>query len=406
LRIWGYLHGNRRLKAEMAEPGAIIHLDMDAFYPAVEALDNPALKGRPVIVGGSPKRGVVSSASYEAREFGVHSAQPIAKAVRLCPDGIFLPVRMKRYKEVSEQVFEIFRRFTPLVEPLSIDEAFLDVTGSTHLFGDPVEIAKKIKQTVVKETGLTVSAGVAPSKFVAKIASDMEKPDGLTVVRPDRVREFLDPLPIKKMWGVGKATQEALGRLNVRTFKDLSRVPVKLLERRFGIHGHKMHLLSMGIDERAVVPDQDVKSVGHEETFSDDISDIGAAKKELLSLANKVARRMRQKETTGRTISLKVKYDDFVQITRSATLPKPTDDGPEIYSIACSLLEKTDAGRRPVRLLGISLSKLSFPASENQLALFSQESASQKRKNLNIALDSVYEKHGDNIIGPGTLLSG
>ena len=389
----------------MAEPGSIIHLDMDAFYPAVEALDNPALKGRPVIVGGTPKRGVVSSASYEAREFGVHSAQPIATAVRLCPDGIFLPVRMKRYKEISEQIFEIFHRFTPLVEPLSIDEAFLDVTGSTHLFGDPIKIAKTIKQTVVKETGLTVSAGVAPSKFVAKIASDMEKPDGLTVVRPDRVREFLDPLPIKKMWGVGKATQETLGRLNVRTFKDLGRVPVKLLERRFGIHGLKMHLLSMGIDERAVVPDQDVKSVGHEETFSDDISDIGPAKKELLSLANKVARRMRQKKTTGRTITLKVKYDDFVQITRSATLPKPTDDGPEIYSIACSLLEKTDAGKRPVRLLGISLSKLSFPASENQLALFDQDGSSQKRKNLNSALDSVYEKHGDNIIGPGTLLS-
>ncbi|MCD4716703.1 MAG: DNA polymerase IV [Desulfobacterales bacterium] len=396
---------NRRLKAEMAEPGAIIHLDMDAFYPAVEALDNPALKGRPVIVGGTTRRGVVSSASYEAREFGVHSAQPIAKAVRLCPNGIFLPVRMKRYKEISEQVFEIFRRFTPLVEPLSIDEAFLDVTGSRHLFGDPVEIAKNIKQMVVKETGLTVSAGVAPSKFVAKIASDMEKPDGLTVVRPDRVREFLDPLPIKKMWGVGKATQEALGRLNVRTFKDLSRVPVKLLERRFGKHGLKMHLLSMGIDERAVVPDQDVKSVGHEETFSNDISDLGAAKKELLSLADKVARRVRQKKITGRTITLKVKYDDFVQITRSATLPKPTDDGPEIYSIACGLLEKTDAGKRPVRLLGISLSKLSFLASENQLALFDQSGSSQKRKNLNIALDSVYEKHGDNIIGPGTLLS-
>jgi DNA polymerase IV len=390
----------------MAEPRAIIHLDMDAFYPAVEALDNPALKGKPVIVGGSPKRGVVSSASYEAREFGVHSAQPIAKAVRLCPHGIFLPVRMKRYKEISEQVFEIFRRFTPLVEPLSIDEAFLDVTGSTHLFGDPVEIAKKIKQTIVQETGLTVSAGVAPSKFVAKIASDMEKPDGLTVVRPDRVREFLDPLPIKKMWGVGKATQEALGRLNVRTFKDLSRVPVKLLERRFGIHGLKMHLLSMGIDKRAVVPDQDVKSIGHEETFSHDISDIGAAKRELLSLADKIARRMRQKKTTGRTITLKVKYDDFVQITRSATLPKPTDDGPEIYSIACGLLEKTDAGKRPVRLLGISLSKLSFPASENQLALFDQNDSSQKRKNLNIALDSVYEKHGDKSIGPGTLLTG
>ncbi|MCD6298488.1 MAG: DNA polymerase IV [Deltaproteobacteria bacterium] len=390
----------------MAEPGSIIHLDMDAFYPAVEVLYNTALTGKPVIVGGTPKRGVVSSASYEAREFGVHSAQPIATAMRLCPDGIFLPVRMKRYKEISEQVFEIFHRFTPLVEPLSIDEAFLDVTGSTHLFGDPIKIAKTIKRTVVKETGLTISAGVAPSKFVAKIASDMDKPDGLTVVLPDRVREFLDPLPIKKMWGVGKATQAALGRLNVRTFKDLSRVSVKILERRFGIHGHKMHLLSMGIDERAVVPDQDVKSVGHEETFSHDISDLGAAKKELLSLADKVARRVRQKRTTGRTITLKVKYDDFVQITRSATLPKPTDDGPEIYSIACSLLEKTDAGKRPVRLLGISLSKLHFPASENQLALFNQEGASQKRKNLNIALDSVYEKHGDNIIGPGTLLTG
>jgi len=386
------------------KPRTIIHLDMDAFYPAVEALDNPQLKGKPVIVGGTPRRGVVSSASYEAREFGVHSAQPIATAVRLCPEGMFLPVRMKRYKEVSEQVFEIFHRFTPLVEPLSIDEAFLDVTGSTHLFGDPVEIAKKIKKTVVKETGLTISAGVAPSKFVAKIASDMDKPDGLTVVRPDRVRQFLDPLPIKKMWGVGKVTQESLGRLNVRTFKDLCQAPVKILERRFGRHGLEMHLLSMGIDDRNVVPGHDVKSIGHEDTFSNDILDIGEAKKELLSLANKVARRMRQKETTGRTITLKVKYGDFVQITRSTTLPKPTDDGTEIYSIACSLLEKTDVGRRPIRLLGISLSKLRFPASENQLALFDQNGSSQKRKNLNIALDSVYEKHGDNIIGPGTLL--
>ena len=383
----------------------IVHLDMDAFYPAVEVLDNPALKGKPVIVGGTPKRGVVSSASYEARKFGVHSAQPIATAVCLCPDGIFLPVRMNRYKEVSEQVFEIFFRFTPLVEPLSIDEAFLDVTGSINLFGDPVEIAKKIKKTVVKETGLTISAGVAPSKFVAKIASDMDKPDGLTVVRPDRVRQFLDPLPIKKMWGVGKVTQEALDRLNVRTFYDLTRVPLKLLERRFGKHGLNMHLLSMGIDDRAVVPDHDVKSIGHEETFSHDILDIGEAKKELLSLADKVARRMRKKETTGRTITLKVKYDDFVQITRSATLPKPTNDGPEIYSTICSLLQKADVGKRPVRLLGISLSKLRFPASENQLDLFDQNGSSQKRKNLNLALDSVYEKHGDNSIGPGTLFT-
>jgi DNA polymerase-4 len=383
---------------------AIIHLDMDAFYPAVEVLDNPGLKGKPVIVGGSRERGVVSSASYEARTFGVHSAQPMATAMRLCPDGVFLPGRMSRYKEVSKQVFEIFFRFTPLVEPLSIDEAFLDVTGSIRLFGKPVEIAKKVKQVVVNETGLTVSAGVAPSKFVAKIASDMEKPDGLTVVPPDAVREFLDPLPIKKMWGVGKVTQEALARLNVSTFKDLSRVPIGVLEREFGKHGLKMHQLSMGIDEREVVPEHDAKSIGHEQTFSENIIDLDLAKKELLSLANKVARRLRSEQVTGRTITLKVKYSDFVQITRSTTLPQFTDDGPEIYSTACQLLEKTEVGRRPSRLLGISLSQLTVLGSETQLGLFHQDRAAQKKRELHTAIDSLHEKFGEKSIRPGTLI--
>jgi DNA polymerase-4 len=391
--------------AEQLRLRAILHLDMDAFYPAVEVLDNPALKGKPVIVGGSRERGVVSSASYEARKFGVHSAQPIATAMRLCPHGIFLPGRMSRYKEVSAQVFEIFYRFTSLVEPLSIDEAFLDVAGSTRLFGQPVEIAKKIKRMVVKETGLTVSAGVAPSKFVAKIASDMDKPDGLTVVPPESVREFLDPLPIKKMWGIGKVTQEALARLNVHTFKDLSRVPLKVLERRFGKHGLKMHQLSMGIDDRDVVQGHDVKSVGHEETFSQDILDKDLAKKELLALVNKVARRMRQKNATGRTVTLKVKYSDFIQITRSSTLPKSTDDGLEIYSTVCHLLEKTEVGKRPVRLLGISISQISFDDEESQLPLFTHDTASQKRKDLNVALDSLYEKHGDKSVRPGRLFT-
>ena len=244
----------------------IIHLDMDAFYPSVEVLDNPELKGKPVIVGGSKQRGVVSSASYEARKFGVHSAQPMATAMRLCPNGIVLPVRMARYQEVSERVFEIFYLFTPLVEPLSIDEAFLDVTGSARLFGTAIKIAEKIKQMVVLKTGLTISAGVSPSKFVAKIASDMEKPDGLTVVAPDKVREFLDPLSIKKMWGVGKVTEEALSRLSIHTFKDLRQVPVEVLEKKFGKHGIHMHQLSMGIDERDVVTYHDVKSIGHEDT--------------------------------------------------------------------------------------------------------------------------------------------
>jgi DNA polymerase-4 len=308
----------------------IIHLDLDAFYPSVEVLENPALKGKPVIVGGSKERGVVSSASYEARTFGVHSAQPMAQAMRRCPDGIFLPVRMSRYKEVSRRVFEIFHGFTPLVEPVSIDEAFLDVTGSTRIFGPPENIAKMIKKTILTQTGLTVSAGIAPSKFVAKIASDIDKPDGLTVVSLSGVREFLDPLPVNKMWGVGKMTHLTLRRLNIRTFQELRRTTVTFLEKKFGKPGIKMHQLAMGVDDRDVMPEHDAKSMGHERTFPHDITSLYAAKKELLALSNKVARRMRHKGVTGNTITLKVKYHDFVQITRSATLSKSTDDGLKI----------------------------------------------------------------------------
>ncbi len=382
----------------------IIHLDMDAFYPAVEVLDNPGLKGRPVIVGGSRERGVVSSASYEARKFGVHSAQAMARAVRLCPQGIFLPVRMSRYKEVSGQVFEIFYRFTPLVEPLSIDEAFLDVTGSERLFGRPVEIAKEIKRTVFQEIGLTVSAGVAPNKFVAKIASDMDKPDGLTIVSPKKIREFLDPLPISKMWGVGKKTQEALARLNIRTFRDLYQMPVRVLEQRFGKQGIKMYQLSMGIDEREVETGHQAKSVGHEQTFMEDILDLEAAKREILFLSNAVARRMRRQGVTGKTVTLKVKYSDFTQITRAETLQKPTDDGFEIYATACLLITKTLVGKKPVRLLGVSLSQLSLPAPGEQLSFLREDASSRRRKRLNVALDSVHKKHGDKGIRPGTLL--
>jgi DNA polymerase IV len=384
---------------------AIIHLDMDAFYPAVEVLDKPELKGKPVIVGGSRQRGVVSSASYEARKYGVHSAQPMATAMRLCPHGIVLPVRMSRYREISAQVFEIFRRFTPLVEPLSIDEAFLDATGSVRLFGLPEEIARKIKETVYRETGLTVSAGVASSKFVAKIASDMEKPDGLTIVPQERVREFLDPLVVNKMWGVGEVTQEALKNLNIRSFRDLRRTPVEVLERKFGKYGAKMHRLSMGLDEREVEPEHDAKSIGHEETFFEDIVRVDSARMELLDLADKVARRTRQEWLKGRTITLKVKYSDFALITRSATLPRPTDDASAIYSTVCGLLPKTGVGKRPVRLLGISLSHLVNAEMEGQLSLFLEDQASRRRRELNTALDSIHEKFGDKAIRPGTLVS-
>ncbi len=383
---------------------AIIHLDMDSFYPSVEVLDNPQLKGKPVIVGGSKERGVVSSASYEARKFGIRSAQPMATAMRLCPDGIFLPVRMHRYREMSDRVFKIFRLFTPLVEPVSIDEAFLDVTASTRLFGQPDDIARKIKDMVQKETKLTVSAGVAPSKFVAKIASDIDKPDGLTVVAPDRVQAFLGPLPIEKMWGVGKRTRDRLHRLGIRTIGDFTRFPAEVLKRNFGKHGVRMRELALGIDERDVIPVSDAKSVGHEKTFSQDILERDSARKEILSLANKVAHRMRRDGVTGKTVTLKVKFSDFVQVTRSATLAGSTDNGLEIYSTACHLLEKTDAGPRPVRLLGVSVSQLSHPGSEEQLSLFHKGEASLRRKKLNTALDSVSEKFGEGSIRPATLL--
>ncbi len=383
---------------------SIIHCDMDAFYPAVEVLDNPELRGKPVIVGGTRQRGVVSSASYEARRFGVHSAQPMATAARLCPNAVFLRGRMDRYREISKQLFSIFKRFTPLVEPLSIDEAFLDVTGSERLLGSPVDIAKAIKKTVLSEIGLTVSAGVAPSKFVAKIASDMDKPDGLTVVWPESLRAFLDPLPIEKMWGVGKVTRESLARLNIRTFKDLRNFDPDFLKRKFGKNGARMHRLSMGLDERDVVPEHEIKSVGNERTFMQDISELEDAKRALLALAEQVGRRMRRKKMTGKTVSLKVKYHDFKQISRARTLAGFTDDGLEIYGAACDLLRKTEVGKRPVRLLGISLSQLCFADAAGQLSLFGDDQTFQKRKNLNLAVDSIMEKHGGKSLQPATLV--
>jgi DNA polymerase-4 len=311
---------------------------------------------------------------------------------------------MSRYAEISDQIFEIFHRFTPMVEPLSIDEAFLDVTGSIRLFGSPAEIAQKIKDAVRGESGLTISAGVASSKFVAKIASDMNKPDGLTVVPPGRVREFLYPLPIGKMWGVGKVTQEALARLGIYTFRDLSKVPVEILEKKFGKYGPRMRELSMGIDDRDTITHHEAKSIGNEETFGEDVLDIDPAKKELLALATKVARRLRHAGVEGKTITLKVKYSDFVLVTRSATLDKFTNDGTVIFKTACELLKKTQTGKRPVRLLGISVSQLGIHGDKEQLCLFSPIESDRKRKILNIALDSLQDRFGENIVLPGTLI--
>ncbi len=387
------------------KPKTIIHLDMDAFYPSVEMLDNPALRGRPVIVGGNSKRGVVSSASYEARRFGVHSAQPIAQAMRLCPQGVFLPVRMARYKELSDRIFAIFHRFTPLVEPLSIDEAFLDITGTERLLGEPLAVAKLIKKTVLDETGLTVSAGVAPSKFVAKIASDINKPDGLTVVTSDGLTAFLDPLPVSRMWGAGKVTQDKLERYNIKTFRDLRLFPVKTLERIFGKNGARMHALASGIDEREVVTGHEAKSVGHEETFLNDINDIETAERHLLELSMKTAERMRHMALRARVLHLKVKYNDFTTATRSFTLDGFIDDGMAIYTTVRGLLKKTEAGKRPVRLLGVSVSGFDDGGITGQMSLFAGDEKTEKSKKLNRAIDSVNERFGEKGIIPGRLLS-
>jgi DNA polymerase-4 len=398
---------------------SILHLDLDAFYAAVEVLDRPELRGKPVIVGGPERRGVVAAASYEARKFGVHSAMPAATAKRLCPHGVFLPVRMSRYAVASDRVFAIYRRFTPLVEPLSIDEAFLDLTGCEKLFGSAREVARKIRETVREETGLTVSAGVAPNKFLAKIASDIGKPDGLVVVAPGEERAFLDPLPVGKLWGVGKVTGEALLRRGVRTIGELRALSRAEMARSFGAHGEHLHDLARGIDDRPVETEREVKSVGHEETYDRDLRDRGVLRREILSLSQRVAERLRRQGVRGKTVTLKVKYHDFVQVTRAITLADPTDDGGTIYRCAVELLAATDAGTRPVRLLGVSVSRFDgtkegSPAERmEQIPLFGRSRPSagpapkppdpDRKERLNRAVDRIREKFGPKGIVPGAL---
>lgn len=382
----------------------IIHLDMDAFYVSVEMLDNQSLKGKPVIVGGPSHRGVVSAASYEARKFGIRSAMPIATAKKLCPNGIFLPVRMARYKEVSDRIMAIFHRYTPLVEPISLDEAFLDITESTMLLGPAEDIARQIKKLVYEETGLTVSAGVASSKLVAKIASDLDKPDGLTIVLPGEEQQFLAPLPIKRLWGIGKATRKTLAMMGVQTIGDLSNVRPELLTSKFGKHGTQMHYASFGIDEREVIPERRIKSIGNEETFDTDLTVLKTIQQELLALCNKVGQRLRNKNLAGKTVSIKVKYNDFKQVTRSITLKEPTNDNKEIYKHSCQLLQKTEAERKPVRLIGISLANIHPDKPSRQIPLFSEKTPPVKRRNLHKAIDTISEKFGSKAIRPGTLV--
>ncbi len=383
------------------KPRDILHVDMDAFYAAVEQRDRPELRGKPVLVGGDPRgRGVVATASYEARPFGCHSAMPMAQAVRLCPQAIIVHPRFERYAQASRQVFAILESYTPLVEPLSIDEAFLDVSGSTRLFGAAEHIAREIKARIAAQTGLTASVGLAPSKFVAKLASDLRKPDGLVVVPRDQVQAFLDPLPIGRLWGVGKATLPRFEALGVRTFADLRQLGATDLTQRFGESGEHYYRLVRGDDDRPVVPDREAKSISHETTFAVDIADPEYLRSILLSQVEQVAQRLRRHGLTARTVSVKIRTADFKTITRHRTLPDSTAETYLIWTAVAALFQHWAAGeRRPVRLIGAGVEQLA-PEGQGQLALFA-DLAGVRRRTLDRTVDAIRERFGRDAITHG-----
>lgn len=347
----------------------ILHVDMDAFYASIEIRDNPSLAGLPVCVGGpSDQRGVIAAASYEARKHGVHSAMPTAQARQLCPDLVLLPPDFERYTSASREIMAIFRSYTPLVEPLSLDEAFLDVSGCERLFGDAVAIGRAIKHDIHKQTGLIASVGVAPSKFLAKLASDLDKPDGFRVIQPNEVRAVLDPLPVSKVFGVGPRTAKRLESLGVMTIGDLARRERSEVVREFGASGAWIHDLAHGIDARRVTPRREEKSHGMERTFAQDVSDREELRLALLSFCEDVAFGLRDKGLRGRTVTLKARYGDFTTITRTKTLSAPTNLGPRIFTTARELLDKIPPG--PLRLIGVSVSALSDVRTAVQETLF------------------------------------
>ncbi len=355
----------------------ILHIDMDCFFAAVEVKDNPDLAGKPVIVGALPgTRGVVSACSYEAREYGVHSAMPISRAYRKCPEGIYLKPSGKRYVEESVKIRAVFLFYTPLVEPVSLDEAFLDVSGSHRMFGISVEIGHEIKKRIRDETGLVASVGIAPSKFVAKIASDLEKPDGFVVVNDDDVLEFLRPLDVRKIWGVGKATWRRLEKLGIKTIGDVSDFPAEELERIFGKHGRHLHNLSLGIDDRSVNPETERKQVSAEFTFNEDVSDKTEVERTLLALSDKVAGRLLKKGRKGRKITLKLRDETFKTITRCRTLERRVMSTEDIYHLALDIYRGESHGMRKVRLVGISVSGFE---TASQTSLFEDTSARTNR---------------------------
>ena len=382
-------------------PLTILHVDLDAFFAAVEQRDRPELRGRPVIVGGGGPndRGVVSAASYEARAFGVHSAMPLRTAGALCPQGVFVPVDGRKYSAVSREVMAILRRFTPRVEQISIDEAFLDVAGSEALFGDAPEIAAAIKEAIRSEIHLTASVGVATTKLVAKIASDLRKPDGLVVVAPGEEEAFLAPLGIRRLWGVGAKTQAVLEEMDVRTIGDLAGTPDDVLLRRFGAHGPELGARARGIDASPVGNDQDAKSVSHEHTFDVDTSDWAVIERTLLGLSEGVARRLRADGLRAGTIAVKVRDSQFVTHTRQRTLAEPTDLADPIWRICVDLARPLARGVK-VRLLGVAARGLGERA---QLSLFEADGEGRRRRAVE-AMDQIRKRYGSRALTRASLL--
>ncbi|HPS53768.1 MAG TPA: DNA polymerase IV [Phycisphaerae bacterium] len=385
----------------MSDIRRIIHVDMDEFFAAVEKLDNPELRGRPLLIGGSPRsRGVVSTASYEARAFGCHSAMPMATAIRLCPQAVVLPVRGSRYSQVSDQVFEIFERFTPLVEPLSCDEAFLDVTGSVRLFGGGEKIGRRIKQTIRDELGLVASVGVAPNKFLAKLASDLDKPDGFVVLRPQTYQSVIDSLPLTKLWGVGPSTLKTFERYNLKTIGQLRMLSQKDVAEWFGDGGEFFWRLANGLDDRPVVPDHQAKSIGQEQTFASDVADVVELRRVLNDHVERITRRLRRHELLAKTITLKLRYGDFVTVTRSVSLKVPADTTDDFLKLANDIFDRwCDDGFKPLRLIGATLSNLRHRQGR-QMSLFG-EAEEQKKRRLDSVIDDIADKFGSDVLRRG-----
>lgn len=378
---------------------AILHIDMDAFYASIEQRDNPELVGKPVIIGGKVGRGVVSTASYEARKYGVRSAMPISEAVRRCPDGIYIPPNIPKYRAVSEQIMNIFHRYTPDVEAISLDEAFVDVTGSQKLFGSAEQIGRAIKQSIYEELQLTASVGLAYNKFLAKLASDLDKPDGFFIVMPEDLQEKIWPLSIRRMMGVGHKTADMLERMGVKTIGQLAVMDSGLLEHIFGKAGVQMHELANGIDARMVESVREAKSFGRETTFPTDISDQYTLETVLFTLADDVCHSLRSHHVKGRTVSIKIRYPDFKSITRAITLEQYTSSFEPVYNTVKQLMEKHYTDGTPVRLIGVTVSNLKQETEIiEQQDLFADQKTVKKVDALNKVLDNLNDKYGSEIV--------